>query len=75
MTLIAVDGPALLKLTVAVTVPAARAMAGAVIVDDTSANGEIAVAALVVSGCVFGPWLVDVPIVLLTFTEPLGGAV
>ena len=41
----------------------------------TSASGEIAVVDVVVSGSVFGPWLVLVPISLAITTEPLAGAV
>jgi len=44
-------------------------------VDGTAATGEIAVFALALSGSVFGPWLVVVPISLATPTEPLAGAV
>ena len=41
----------------------------------TSANGEIAVVPLALSGCVFGPSLVDVPMLVITITDPDEGAV
>ena len=41
----------------------------------TSASGEMAVVCWSVSGSVFGPWLVDVPMPALTPTAPLPGAV
>jgi hypothetical protein len=41
----------------------------------TSASGETAVVPVAVSGRTFGPCPVDVPIPLLTVTDPLEGAV
>ena len=71
----AVDGPLLLYVTFPDTVLPAMADAGIDTVVATSAIGEIAVVPLAESGSVFAPWLVDVPIVLLTATDPLVGAV
>ena len=53
----------------------ATALGGSETLVVTSASGEIAVVDVVVSGSVFGPWLVDVPISLAMTTEPLAGAV
>ena len=75
MTLVAVDGPLLLYVTDPLTAAAASAPAGIVTVVVTSASGEIAVDPVAVSGSAFAPWLVDVPMLVLTVTEPLAGAV
>ena len=61
--------------TVALTVVPATAVAGAEMVVDTSASGEIAVAALDASGCAFAPCDVEVPMPPASVTEPVGGAV
>ena len=57
-----------------IVVPA-TAVGGSETVVVTSATGETAVVALALSGRVFGPWLVVVPINPLIVAEPLGGAV
>ena len=71
---VAVDGPLLLNVTEALTVAPATADGGTVTVVVTSASGEIAVVALLLSASVFGPWLVEVPIMLDSVTDPLVGA-
>ena len=71
----AVDGPLFAYVTVPLTVLAAIALAGNDVDVVTSASGEIAVVAVAVSGSVFGPWLVDVPISPATTTDPVAGAV
>ena len=71
----AIDGPLLVKLTVPLTVLDATAVAGTETVVVTSASGEIAVVADAESGAALAPWLVVVPMVEATVTEPLGGAV
>ena len=71
----AVDGPEFPYVTVPFTVFPAVAEAGTETDVVTSASGEIAVVPVAVSGRTFGPWLVDVPIPLLTVTDPLAGAV
>jgi hypothetical protein len=71
----AVDGPAFPYATVPFTVLPAAAVGGTETDVVTSASGEIPVVPVAVSGSVFGPWLVDVPIPLLAVTDPLAGAV
>lgn len=71
----ATDGPAFAYVTEALTVVPALALAGAEIVVETSASGEIAVVALDASGCAFAPCEVDVPIPAANVTEPDVGAV
>ena len=71
----AVDGPVLVNVTVPLTAVPAGALGGTLTVAVTSATAEIAVVDDALSGCAFAPWLVDVPIVLDTVTDPLAGAV
>jgi hypothetical protein len=71
----AVDGPEFPYVTVPFTVLAAVAVGGTETDVVTSASGETAVVPVAVSGSVFGPWFVDVPIPLLAVTDPLAGAV
>jgi hypothetical protein len=71
----AVDGPEFPYVTVPFTVLPAVADAGTDTDVVTSASGEIAVVPVAVSGSTFGPSFVDVPIPLLTVTDPLAGAV
>ena len=66
----ALDGPLLVKLTVPLTVLEATAVAGIETVVVTSASGEIAVVADAESGAALAPWLVVVPMVEATVTEP-----
>ena len=70
-----VDGPLLLYVVVALTVLPATAVGGTVTLVVTSASGEIAVVPLALSVSVLAPWLVAVPIVLDTVTDPAAGAV
>ena len=63
------------KTTLPLTVDAATADAGIVTDVVTSATGEIAVLPVAELGCVLVPSLVVVPMLLLTATEPLAGAV
>ena len=65
----------MLYVTDALTVLAASAVGGADTLVETSARGEIAVVPLALSASVFDPWLVVVPMVLDTVTEPDAGAV
>ena len=75
MTPAAVDGPVLENVTVPLTAVPAGALGGTLTVAVTSATAEIAVVDDAVSGCALAPWLVDVPIVLVSVTDPLAGAV
>ena len=75
MTPAAGDGPEFENVIDVLTIDPATAVGGAETVVVTSARGETAVAALAVSGSVFGPWLVAVPIVPVTVTDPALGAV
>ena len=75
MTPAAIDGPALLNVTLPLTVDAATALGGSDTAAWTSASGEIAEVPVEVSGSVFAPWLVVVWIVLVALTAPDGGAV
>ena len=74
VTLVAVDGPALEKLTVPLAVLPAVAEPGTDTATETSASGETAVVPRSLSGSVLGPWLVDVPIVAVAETAPDAGA-
>ena len=74
MTPAAADGPVLLYVIVPLTVEPAVADAGTAIDVMTSASGDIAVVSDALSGCVFGVWLVVVPIVLVALTAPEAGA-
>ena len=74
VTLAAADGPALLNITVPLTVVAAAADAGSDSVVVTSAIEVIVVVSDAESGRVFGPWLVAVPIDDDTVTAPIAGA-
>ena len=71
----AVDGPEFPYVTVPFTVLPAVAEGGTDTDVVTSASGETAVVPVAVSGRTFGPCPVDVPIPLLTVTDPLEGAV
>jgi hypothetical protein len=74
-TAAAVEGPLLLKVTVPVTVLLTLAVAGTETVVVTSAIGVIVVLPLAVSGAALLPSDVDVPMVVLTATGPVAGAV
>ena len=54
---------------------AAIAVGGNETVVVTSASGDTAVVPVALSANVFGPWLVAVPILLVSVTEPDAGAV
>ena len=64
-----------MNVTVPLTVVPAGALGGTLTLAVTSAMGEVAVVDDAVSGCALAPWLVDVPIVLDTVTDPLAGTV
>ena len=63
------------NVTLLLIVAPATALGGTLTVANTSASGEIAVVCVSLSGLAFAPWLVDVPMVPATATEPVGGAV
>ena len=69
------DGPAFPKVTVPLTVEPATADGGSVSVVVTSASGETALVADALSGSVFGPCAVDVPMPLVIVVDPPAGAV
>lgn len=71
----AIDGPAFVYVTVPLTGVPATADGGIEIVVVTSASGEMAVVSLALSGAVFGPWLVEVPMLVIAITDPEAGAV
>ena len=64
----------MLNVTVPLTVLPAIASVGIDTDVVTSARGETVVVADEISGSVFGPWLVDVPIPAVIVTDPEGGA-
>ena len=64
-----------MNVTLPLTVAPAVAVGGTATATVTSASGETAVVAVVESGSVFGPWLVDVDTALDSVVEPDVGAV